>query len=628
MAESPLRVQFPAEAAIQARPHHDFHIPFLPRSAHLRHLIAIGLAGTASFGLLATIVYPLLARHTIERATPVRTAQLARPQPAMRKAGRLAARQRFGGARFAQVAEKLSSGETRIFTYHRTTLVFKSEETALVRGNAGAINAAYGEERADKVVFSPPSLSDIRHGIYPQSTTRYDAVRRSRFPVRGVPLNVSVARATTGETGREFHRLVSMPKDKQDLQDILASAGLGSDAGDELQRALETDTVSPGDSLELLLEKKGPNARPKLIMARLSGDKTPERVVARDDANGFVPMANDRLFSTLYSESQADAPSSTEVAAVDLKGVDESDETTVGEKLERAGLTKEYASQLIKLAKAKGISLTSIDDAPDSVDLLFRKADDGRSELMFIEFHADGDTHRFYLHKNDGEDSSEFYDERGHSIAKVLVHRPVPNGTLGDGFAWRIHPILGVRKFHNGVDFRAPMGSPIQAAGDGVVEKISWETGYGKYVRIRHDGGYETTYAHISSTPSDLRVGERVTQGQVIAYVGSTGYSTGPHLYYELRVNGRYENPLTAQLPAGTNLTGKSLDSLRSQVSHVENIMSYLDVPPARDNPAAPFASFNQGPSFGPNSGSDFGPSLGPSFGPGPGPSHFGAPSP
>ncbi|MDR6901279.1 M23 family metallopeptidase [Rhizobium miluonense] len=613
MAESPLRVQFPAEAAIQARPHHDFHIPFLPRSAHLRHLIVIGLAGTASFGLLATVLYPLLARSTIERATPVRNAQLARSQPAMRKAGRLAAKQRFDGARFAQVAEKLSSGETRIFTYHRTTLVFKSDEAALAR--ASAISASYGAERADSELFSPPSLSDIRHGIYPQ-TTHYDAVRRSRFPVRGVPLNVSVSRATTGETGREFHRLVSMPKDKQDLQDILASAGLGSDAGDELQRALETDTVSPGDSLELLLEKKGPNARPKLIMARLSGDKTPERVVARDDANGFVPMANDRLFSTLYSESQADAPSSTEVAAVDLKGVDESDERAVSDKLERAGLTKEYASQLIKLAKAKGISLTSIDDAPDSIDLLFRKADDGRSELMFIEFHADGDTHRFYLHKNDGEGPSEFYDERGRSIAKVLVHRPVPNGTLGDGFAWRIHPILGVKKFHNGVDFRAPMGSPIQAGGDGVVEKISWETGYGKYVRIRHDGGYETTYAHISATPPDLRVGQRVTQGQTIAYVGSTGYSTGPHLYYELRVNGRYENPLTAQLPAGTNLTGKSLDSLRSQVNHVENIMSYLDVPPAHGNAPTAFANFEQGPNSGPN--------LGPSFGP----NHFGAPSP
>ncbi|MGM4982811.1 M23 family metallopeptidase [Hyphomicrobiales bacterium] len=609
MVESPLRVQFPAEAAMQARPHHEFHIPFLPRSPHLRHLIAISLAGTASFGLLASVLYPLLAHHTIEQAVPMRTAQLARPQPALRKSTRIAAaKPRFDGARFAQVAEKTSSGETRIFTYHRTTLVFKSAESANSDGNLGAINASYGGERAEEVVFSPPSLSDIRHGIYPQ-TTHYDAVRRSRFPVRGVPLNVSVSRATTGESGREFHKLVSMPKDKQDLQDILASAGLSSDAGDELQRALETDTVSPGDSLELLLEKKGPNARPKLIMARLSGDKTPERVVARDDADSFVPMANDQLFSTLYSESQAELPASTEVAAVDLKDVDGNDETTISAKLEKAGLTRECASQLVKLAKAKGISLTSVEDAPDSVDLLFRKAEEGKNELMFIEFHADGDTHRFYLHKNSGEEPSEFYDEGGHSIAKSLVHRPVPNGTLGDGFAWRIHPILGVKKFHNGVDFRAPMGSPIQAAGDGVVEKISWETGYGKYVRIRHDGGYETTYAHISATPSDLRVGQRVTQGQTIAYVGSTGYSTGPHLYYELRVNGRYENPLTAQLPAGTNLTGKSLDSLRSQVNHVENIMSYLDVPPARDDPPPPFPGFEPGP--------------GPA---GPGPKHFGAP--
>lgn len=598
MVESPLRVQFPAEAAIQARPHHDFHIPFLPRSAHLRHLIAIGLAGTASFGLLATVLYPLLARHTIEQAVPMRTAQLAPSQPAMPKSTRLAAKQRFDGSRFAQVAEKVSSGETRIFTYHRTTLVFKPDDTANARDTIGAINASYGGGRTEEAIFSPPSLSDIRHGIYPQAT-HYDAVRRSRFPVRGVPLNVSVSRATTGESGREFRRLVSMPKDKQDLQDILASAGLSSDAGDELQRALETDTVSPGDSLELLLEKKGPDAHPKLIMARLSGDKTPERVVARDDADSFVPMANDQLFSALYSESQIDAPSSSEVAAVDLKDIDEKDEAAVSAKLEKAGLTKECASQLVKLAKAKGISLTNLEEAPDSVDLLFRKAEDGKNELMFIEFHADGDTHRFYLHKDSGEGPSEFYDEGGHSIAKSLVHRPVPNGTLGDGFAWRIHPILGVKKFHNGVDFRAPMGSPIQAAGDGVVEKISWETGYGKYVRIRHDGGYETTYAHISATPSDLRIGQRVTQGQVIAYVGSTGYSTGPHLYYELRVNGRYENPLTAQLPAGTNLTGKSLDSLRSQVSHVDNIMSYLDVPTTRDNAPPAFSGFERETAFG-----------------------------
>ncbi|MBB3611734.1 M23 family metallopeptidase [Rhizobium sp. BK602] len=596
-----MRVQFPAEAAIQARPHHDFHIPFLPRSAHLRHLIAIGLAGTASFGLLATVLYPLLAHHTIEQAVPVAPAQLVQSEPAMPKSNRLAAKQRFDGARFAQVAEKLSSGETRIFTYHRTTLVFKAEDGETASGGATAVNASYANEgKAQAALFSPPALGDIRQGIYPQ-TAHYDAVRRSRFPVRGVPLNVSVSRATAGEPGREFKRLVSMPKDRQELQDILASAGLGGDAGDELQRALETDTVSPGDSLELLLEKKTAEARPKLIMARLSGEKTRERIVARDDADSFVPLSDDRLFSTLYSESQAEAPASTDVAAVDLKGIDSDDQRTIDAKLEKAGLSEASATQLIKLAKANGVSLTGGDNGPDSVDLLFRKAENDKSELMFIEFHTDGDTHRYYLHKNTGEGSSEFYDEGGHSVAKVLGHRPVPNGKLGDGFAWRIHPILGVKKFHNGVDFRAPMGSPIQAAGDGIVEKISWETGYGKYVRIRHDGGYETTYAHISATPSDLHVGERVTQGQVIAYVGSTGYSTGPHLYYELRVNGRYENPLTTDLPAGTNLTGKSLDSLRSQVSHVDNIMSYLDVP-GRDAPPPPppFSGFDQGPEAGP----------------------------
>jgi murein DD-endopeptidase MepM/ murein hydrolase activator NlpD len=584
MAEGPLRVQFPAEAAIQAHPHHDFHIPFLPRSAHLRHLIAITLGGTASFGLLAAVLYPLLARHTIEQAVQVRTAEVIRPQPALAKSNRLPSRPRFDGARFAQVAEKTSSGETHIFTYHRTTLVFKSEESA--GDDAATIDAAYDGKGQDDALFSKAVLTDADRGVYSEAQ-HYSPVRRSRFPARGVPLNVSVARANKGEPAREFRRLVSMPKDRQDLQDILTSAGLSPDAGDELQRALATDTVSPGDSLELLLEQKGEDAQPKLVMARLSGEKTPERVVARDDSDGFVPLADDQLFSTLYSETQPDAPSSSEVAAVDLG--DAGSDAAINGKLEKAGLTKESTAQLMKLAKSNDISLTGGDGAPDSVDLLFRKAENDKSELMFIEFHTGDEAHRFYLHKEGGEGRSEFYDEKGHSVAKVLGHHPVPNGKLGDGFAWRIHPILGVRKFHNGVDFRAPMGSPIMAAGDGTVEKISWETGYGKYVRIRHDGGYETTYAHISSTPSDLHIGERVTQGQVIAYVGSTGYSTGPHLYYELRVNGRYENPLTTELPAGTNLTGKSLDNLRSQVNHVDSIMSYLDVPQRETHPFAAF---------------------------------------
>ncbi len=574
MTEGPLYVQFPAEAAIPAQPHHEtFHLPFLPRSAHARHLIALGLASAGSLALMGGVLYPLVIRSAVALPVFVPPAQIVQATPAAQKGSRLEAKHHFDGSRFAQVAEKMSSGETRIFTYHRLTLVFNGD----AEPRDTTPYSAYGDDNEAETPMATPAVATFTGDAYPRSAN-FASQRRSRFPTRGIPLNVSVAKPVASKPHREFQRLVSMPKSRQDLADILKTAGIPADRSGQLVEALATEAVVPGDNLELLMEKGQAGSPPKLVMAKLRDGSGSERVVASDDSNGFVPLSDDRLFSTLYSESQPDAPSSSEVAAVDLKDLGKDDQKDVRERLSKAGLSDETIVHLTKLAAAKGIPLVGTTGTPDSVDLLFRKSDDSDSELMFIEFHSGDEAHRFYLHK-DGTDTSEYYDEKGHSVAKVLNPKPVPNGQLGDGFAWRIHPILGVRKFHNGVDFRAPMGSPIMAAGDGTVELISTETGYGKYIRIRHDGGYETTYAHISATPSGLKVGQRVKQGQVIAYVGSTGYSTGPHLYYELRVNGRYENPLTAKLPAGTNLTGASLDSLRSQVDHVDSIMSYLDVP-------------------------------------------------
>ena len=161
-------------------------------------------------------------------------------------------------------------------------------------------------------------------------------------------------------------------------------------------------------------------------------------------------------------------------------------------------------------------------------------------------------------------------------MTKFLLHKPVPEGHLGDGFGWRIHPVLHVRKFHEGDDYPAPMGSAVLAGGDGIVERISWEKGYGKFVRIRHDEGYETTYAHLSGTPGSLRIGERVRQGQVIGYVGSTGYSTGPHLYYELRVRGHYVDPLHARLRAGRILSGQDFDGLQREEAYFGSIMKRM----------------------------------------------------
>ncbi len=183
----------------------------------------------------------------------------------------------------------------------------------------------------------------------------------------------------------------------------------------------------------------------------------------------------------------------------------------------------------------------------------------GQPELAFAALTLDGKVHRYYRFTAPDDDSSDYYDADGHSVTTTLLRKPVDAGHLGDGFGWRVHPVLRDRRFHEGVDYAAPFGSPIAAAAAGVIEKIDRQWGYGEYIRIRHDYGYETTYAHISSVPHGLHVGDRVRQGQTIAYIGSTGLSTGPHLYYEVRINGRNVDPLRVRLRAGRVLEGETL---------------------------------------------------------------------
>ena len=133
--------------------------------------------------------------------------------------------------------------------------------------------------------------------------------------------------------------------------------------------------------------------------------------------------------------------------------------------------------------------------------------------------------------------------------------------------------MLGDRRFHEGVDYAAPFGSPIVAAGAGTVEVIDAQWGYGKYIRIKHDQGYETTYAHVSGYPAGIAVGARVRQGQPIAFIGSTGLSIGPHLYYEVRVNGRDVDPLRVRLPGSLMLTADRLASFEVRKERVDMLV-------------------------------------------------------
>jgi murein DD-endopeptidase MepM/ murein hydrolase activator NlpD len=173
----------------------------------------------------------------------------------------------------------------------------------------------------------------------------------------------------------------------------------------------------------------------------------------------------------------------------------------------------------------------------------------------------------------------DYYDEKGRSARKLLMRTPIDGARLSSRFGKRKHPILGYSVMHRGVDFAAPRGTPIYAAGRGVVEAAGRNGGYGNYVRIRHNGTYSTAYAHLKGFAKGIRRGRRVRQGQVIGYVGTTGRSTGPHLHYEVHKGGGQVNPLSLKLPAGGKLEGNELVAFQEVRSGLDRDIAALSAP-------------------------------------------------
>lgn len=198
-------------------------------------------------------------------------------------------------------------------------------------------------------------------------------------------------------------------------------------------------------------------------------------------------------------------------------------------------------------------------------------------ELLFTAMTVDGVKRRFFRFRTpDGV--VDFYDKDGNSAKKFLMRKPVKGARFTSGFGVRRHPILGRRKMHTGADWAAPRGTPILAAGSGIVEIAKRKGGYGNYVLIRHANGFKTAYGHMSRFAKGMRPGIRVTQGQVIGYVGSTGLSSGPHLHYEVLVNSRHVNPMTIHVPRGRQLTGKLLAAFQRERLRIEDLMGRAPV--------------------------------------------------
>lgn len=217
----------------------------------------------------------------------------------------------------------------------------------------------------------------------------------------------------------------------------------------------------------------------------------------------------------------------------------------------------------------------------DSFEVAYERFvdEDGRSvrygDVVFANLTLSGKSMPIYRHE-DADGQVDYFDPDGKSVRKALLQTPVDGARISSGYGMRRHPVLGYSKMHKGVDFAARRGTPIMAAGDGVVERANRFGSYGNYIRIRHNSTYKTAYAHLKGFAKGIHKGARVRQGQIIGYVGTTGRSTGPHLHYEVLAHNKQVNPKSVKLPAGRNLAGNELKTFKARVAETETQIAAL----------------------------------------------------
>jgi murein DD-endopeptidase MepM/ murein hydrolase activator NlpD len=351
--------------------------------------------------------------------------------------------------------------------------------------------------------------------------------------------------------------------------------------------------VRSGETLEEAVLRAGvPEAEARQAVEALGGAMDTIRIKAGMSFDAAVarPQAEDRPARLIGLSLRAGPATSVTVSrtfdgALRLRSLEEkvTDQVRVAdgeisgslyESAARLGATPTIIAQTAKLFAHKLDFQRDIQPGDDFRLVFDRKVtESGRTietgDLEYAELHG---VKFFRFERSGGE--AEYFDEFGKNVRGFLLRTPVDGARLTSGFGKRRHPILGYARAHQGVDFGAGSGTPILAAGDGVVVKAGRWGGYGNWLQIRHSGGWDTGYAHISRYAKGMRPGTRVRQGQVVAYVGSTGLATGPHLHYEVWQRGRRVNPVGAKVPQGTILAGAELARFKAEKARIERLLA------------------------------------------------------
>jgi murein DD-endopeptidase MepM/ murein hydrolase activator NlpD len=197
-------------------------------------------------------------------------------------------------------------------------------------------------------------------------------------------------------------------------------------------------------------------------------------------------------------------------------------------------------------------------------------------DVAYASIHLADRTVTLYRYQPKGDIEAEYYNAKGQSARSMLMKTPVDGARISSGFGMRFHPVLGYTRMHKGIDFAVPTGTPVMAAGSGVIQYAGWEGGYGNFIVLNHGNTYATAYGHLSRFAPGIRTGSHVRQGEVIAYSGATGLATGPHLHYEIRINGTQVNPATVKVARGRILMGRELVGFEIERLHVDGELAAM----------------------------------------------------
>ncbi|MEI6574513.1 MAG: M23 family metallopeptidase [Alphaproteobacteria bacterium] len=399
------------------------------------------------------------------------------------------------------------------------------------------------------------AFSNIQISVVPENVT--DIAKKPPKPL--------AVQATSDE--RVITLKKSDPIDRVLIANRVASP-IAKEAAKIIYQQIKDTPIKDGQKLRVLLTlPPNPKSEPRLLRVMLYDTDQISAIAAINDQGAFVAVAPPSSEGTIGAEEQAD------------EDVPDSNKFTLYNSLYETALKndipKPIIEQLIRIY-FYDVDLQRKVTGGDSFEVFYAEDEErpDRFEVLYAALSVSGITKRYYRYRAPTENSLDYFDEQGKSNRKFLMRKPITEGIFRSGYGMRYHPILKVERLHSGVDWANKVGTPILAAGDGVITWADWDTGYGRHIEIQHAYDFVTTYSHLSAFAKGVTEGVRVRQGQVIGYLGSSGLSTGPHLHYEVLVKGEFKDPMAIKLPRNKELNNSEIVLFKQQQDIINDIMS------------------------------------------------------